>query len=87
MGQQPPSGNQPPYQQPYYQPPYQQPPPPRPPSNAFERLMLTITGMSALAILFILVFPLLLCLGIGAFCILGGIGAGLAGSVTPTPFR
>ncbi len=87
MSQQPPPGNQPPYQQPYYQPPYQQPPPPRPPSNAFERLMLTITGMSALAILFILVFPLILCIGIGAFCLLLGVGAGLDSSATVTPFR
>ena len=87
MNQQPPPGNQSPYQQSPYQPPYQQPPPPRPPSNAFEQLMLAITGMSALAILFILVFPLILCVGIGMFCLLGGIGAGLAGSATATPFR
>ncbi len=87
MSAQPPPGNQPPYQQPYYQPPYQQPPPPRPPSNAFERLMLTITGMSALAILFILVFPLIVCVGIGAFCILAGVGASLTADATATPFR
>lgn len=67
------------------QPPFAPAPPPqRPPSNAFERFMLTITGMSALAILFILVMPFILCLGIAGVCLLSGIGAS-HGFPTPTP--
>jgi hypothetical protein len=59
-------------------------PPAEPRRSAFETLMLTITGMSALAILAIIVIPLILCVGLSAFCLLAGIGASHV--PTPTPF-
>ncbi|MGN6812077.1 MAG: hypothetical protein ACTHMP_14500 [Thermomicrobiales bacterium] len=58
--------------------------PAKPPSNVFEKFMLTITGMSALAILFLMLLPVLACIGIGALCLLSGIGAS-HGFPTPTP--
>lgn len=61
------------------------PPAPRQPSGAFERLMQSITAMSALAILFVMLFPLLLCVGIGAFCVLTGVVAGHVPTPTPLP--
>lgn len=50
--------------------------PPPPPSGVFERLMQSITAMSALGILFLMLFPLLACIGLFVLCVLTGKGMG-----------
>lgn len=57
------------------------PPSERQSGNAFEKFMLTLTGLSALGIFFLLALPLVLCVSLTFLCIVGNV----LGSPATTP--